>query len=72
MITLTSFEEWMDEEEAGQEGLIAVTGGWREGPLAAVLRGGISAQAVLELLTGSGIRDLTIIHPGGDGRKEYR
>ncbi len=44
------------------DGIIAVTDGWRGGAIAAVLRGGINARAVLELLAQSGVRDLTIIH----------
>ncbi|MDT8902371.1 glucosyl-3-phosphoglycerate synthase [Anaeroselena agilis] len=61
VFAIKTFEEWK-EEDAGLEGFVAITDGWRGGPVAAVLRGGINARAVLELLAQSGVRDLTIIH----------
>lgn len=60
-ITIKPFIEGHDEE-LNQDEIIALTDGWREGPLAAVLRGGTNAQATLELLSRSGVHDLTIIH----------
>ena len=60
-LALYSFDEWQ-EADYDQGGIVAVTDGWREGPIAAVLRGGINARAVLELLSRSGVRDLQIIH----------
>jgi glycosyltransferase involved in cell wall biosynthesis len=51
-----------DEEISGQDGISAISDGWRNGAAAAVLRGGINARAVLELLARSGVRHITIIH----------
>jgi len=56
-----SFAEWQ-ETDYDLEGIVAVTDGWREGTLAAVLRGGSNARSVLDLLARSGVRDLQIIH----------
>ena len=60
-LALYSFDEWQ-ESHYDRGGIVAVTDGWQDGPLAAVLRGGINARAVLELLARSGVRDLQIIH----------
>ena len=60
-LALYSFDEWQESHYA-RGGIVAVTDGWQDGPLAAVLRGGINARAVLELLARSGVRDLQIIH----------
>ena len=51
-LALQSFAEWQ-ESDYEQDGIVAVTDGWRDGPLAAVLRGGINARAVLDLLARS-------------------
>ncbi len=51
-----------EEEDIGQDGIFAISDGWRDGAVAAVLRGGTNAWAVLELLAKSGVRDITIIH----------
>lgn len=59
-VLLKTFDEW--EEGAAETDIVAFTDGWREGVIAAILRGGINAKAVLELLARSGIRDIQIIH----------
>ncbi|EAX47401.1 glycosyl transferase, family 2 [Thermosinus carboxydivorans Nor1] len=41
---------------------VIYTEGWQQGPLAAVLRGGINAKAVLDVLAASGVREITIFH----------
>ena len=60
-LALYSFDDWQ-ESDYEQDGIVAVTDGWRDGPLAAVLRGGNNARAVLDLLARSGVKDLQIIH----------
>lgn len=41
---------------------LVLTEGWSEGPVAAILRGGINAKATIEYLAASGVVDLTIFH----------
>ena len=50
-------------ESSMQHGeIIAITDGWQEGPIASVLRGGINAQATLEILNRSGVSALKMYH----------
>ncbi|MDI6871724.1 MAG: glucosyl-3-phosphoglycerate synthase [Bacillota bacterium] len=51
-----------EELEAAPHQTVVMTEGWTGGPAAAVLRGGLNAQAVLEVLHGAGVTDLTIYH----------
>ncbi len=59
---LKSFDDWEAEDFGQFDGTIIVTDGWRGGEIAAILRGGINARAVLDVLAQAGVRDLTIIH----------
>jgi glycosyltransferase involved in cell wall biosynthesis len=59
-VVLISVEEWT--EDMSQAATIVITDGWREGPIAAVLRGGSNAKAILDLLVRSGVREVQIIH----------
>lgn len=59
-VFLKNCNEW--DENISQDGIVAITDGWREGPIAAVLRGGVNAKAVLNVLALSGVRDIRIIH----------
>lgn len=43
-------------------GIVAITDGWKDGPIATVLRGGINAQSTLELLNRSGVSALKMYH----------
>ena len=65
-IALHHFDEWQ-ESHYDQGGIVAVTDGWRDGPLAAVLRGGINARAVLELLARTGVRSVAYGQPSARG-----
>ena len=60
-VCLYSIDDWK-ETDFEKEGTVAITDGWKAGPVAAVLRGGINARAALELLAQSGVRDVKIIH----------
>ena len=60
-LVLKLVEDWK-VEDYHRDGVIAITDGWKDGPIAAVLRGGINAWAVLELLAQSGVKDIKIIH----------
>lgn len=42
--------------------IVVITDGWTEGPVAAALRGGNNAIAVLEVLARSGIKEIIIFH----------
>jgi hypothetical protein len=56
------FEDDLSELKAYGEQINIVTEGWREGPAAAVLRGGLNARAVLDVLAGSGVKNIVIFH----------
>lgn len=58
---IKNFDEIQDLEEFRDKTLI-ITDGWQDGPAAAVLRGGIHAHAVLDVLSHSGVKDLKIFH----------
>jgi glycosyltransferase involved in cell wall biosynthesis len=60
-ILLKDFKQWT-ELDAHHEDIVALTDGWRDGPVAAILRGGINAKAVLDVLAQSGVKDVKIIH----------
>lgn len=57
-----SFNDDLEELQAGYELVNVITDGWQAGPVAAVLRGGLNAQAVLDLLSHSGVKNLVIYH----------
>lgn len=59
--TIKGFHEISDLDEYRDTTLI-ITDGWQDGPVAAVLRGGSHAHAVLDVLSHSGIKDLKIFH----------
>jgi len=42
--------------------IVLLTDGWVDGPAAAVLRGGINASAVLEVLAGAGLSEIKVMH----------
>jgi glycosyltransferase involved in cell wall biosynthesis len=42
--------------------IVALADGWTAGPVAAVLRGGVNAKAVLELLSECGVKEVVIYH----------
>ncbi len=42
--------------------IVVLTDGWAEGPAAAVLRGGINAGAVLEVLACAGLNEVKVLH----------
>lgn len=58
---MLSFDEW-DEKYMDYNGIVVVTDGWKEGTAACVLRGGVNAVAVLELLSMSGFKRVKIYH----------
>lgn len=41
---------------------VVLSEGWVDGPVAAILRGGINAREVLRVLAGSGVTEITIYH----------
>jgi hypothetical protein len=57
-----SFTDDLDELQTGGEMVNIITDGWQEGPVAAVLRGGLNAQAVLDVLATAGVKHLVIFH----------
>lgn len=60
-IFFSSFEK-LQEKSIKQNGIAVLTDGWQEGAVAAILRGGTNAKAVLQVLAASGIRHLKIFH----------
>ncbi|SDF73702.1 glucosyl-3-phosphoglycerate synthase [Sporolituus thermophilus] len=60
-VIIKAFDE-IDDLEEHRDRIVVVTDGWRHGPVAAILRGGLSARAVLEVLANSGQRDVKIFH----------
>ena len=42
--------------------IVVITDGWQDGSIASVLRGGINAQATLEILSRSGVSALKMYH----------
>ncbi|BBB90631.1 MAG TPA: glycosyltransferase [Methylomusa anaerophila] len=52
----------IDNYEEHPDDIIAITDGWRQGPVAAVLRGGINANAVLTVLAQADVPELKIFH----------
>ena len=49
-------------EEGTHDKTVIYTEGWQDGKVAAVLRGGINAKAVLDVLVKSGFREIHIFH----------
>jgi glycosyltransferase involved in cell wall biosynthesis len=60
-LLVTSLDD-LEQLNSPAQQTIVLTDGWKDGPLAAVLRGGSNAQAVLEVLHRAGVADLTIYH----------
>lgn len=60
-VVLRSSGEWA-EEDHHRDSIFAITDGWKDGPVGAVLRGGMNARAVLEILVRSGVKDIKILH----------
>lgn len=60
-ISIRDFQNF-EEQDARREGIVVITDGWQQGPVAAVLRGGINARAVLEVIARAGVRDIEILH----------
>lgn len=60
-ILLIDIED-VQEESIQRNRITVMTEGWREGAVAAVLRGGVNAKAVLDILSASGIRNIKIFH----------
>lgn len=60
-LLMLSFKDW-NVKDMEHNGIVAVTEGWREGSVACVLRGGVNAVAVLQLLSMSGFKDIKIYH----------
>lgn len=60
-LSIFSFPEW-DEKYMAYNGMVVVTDGWQEGTPACVLRGGVNAVAVLQLLVISGFKSVKIYH----------
>lgn len=58
---VTGFDD-LKSLDAPPNQTVVITEGWVDGPCAAVLRGGVNAEAALEVLHQSGIADLTIYH----------
>ncbi len=58
---LTSFEP-TNSENKDPNNIMVYSEGWANGPIAAILRGGINAKAVLDVLASSGIREIKIYH----------
>lgn len=56
------FEDNLDILETYSDKIAVITEGWREGPVAAILRGGLNAQAVLDVLAASGVKNVVIFH----------
>lgn len=50
------------ENTMQHNGIVVITDGWQEGSIASVLRGGINAQATLEILSRSGVNALKMYH----------
>lgn len=61
-IDLMKWDQWNAKTDFNQSQILAITDGWRDGQIGAVLRGGSNARAVLDLLSQSGVRSLKIIH----------
>ena len=62
LFNIISFADDLDELQTGCELVHVITDGWQDGSVAAVLRGGLNAQAALDVLAKSGIKHLTIYH----------
>lgn len=52
----------IDVFDAAPDKIVVLTEGWKEGPKAAILRGGVNARAVLDLLACSGMKEIKIYH----------
>ena len=62
LFKLLSFDDAIDDLEASSDQITVITEGWKEGPAAAILRGGVNARSVLDLLAEIGVKDLKIFH----------
>lgn len=52
----------LSDFSARRDDIIVMTDGWEQGPAAAVLRGGINARTVLDVMAAAGITKLKIFH----------
>ncbi|SMD07810.1 glucosyl-3-phosphoglycerate synthase [Sporomusa malonica] len=59
---MEDFKNLQEESIAHNNGIVAITDGWQEGEVAAVLRGGVNARAVLDVLAASGVKHIKIFH----------
>ncbi|MBS3977504.1 MAG: glucosyl-3-phosphoglycerate synthase [Syntrophomonadaceae bacterium] len=62
LFKLLSFDDAIDDLAARSDQITVITEGWKEGPVTAILRGGVNARSVLDLLAGIGVKDLKIFH----------
>ncbi len=51
-----------DTFNSDPQGIVIISDGWNEGPVAAALRGGNNAMAVLEVISRLGFREVVIFH----------
>ncbi|WP_371376996.1 glucosyl-3-phosphoglycerate synthase [Sporomusa aerivorans] len=56
-----SFED-LQERSMKNDGIMVITDGWKDGEVAAILRGGVNARAVLDVLAATGVKHLKIFH----------
>lgn len=52
----------LQENDLKNDGIMVITDGWQEGEAAAILRGGVNARAVLDVLAAAGLKHLKIFH----------
>lgn len=60
-IIVKDFQD-LDNLDTTHDNVIVISDGWENGRVAAILRGGTNARAVLEVLASSGIKNIEIIH----------
>jgi glycosyltransferase involved in cell wall biosynthesis len=60
-MVIKSYEE-LDENSLKPDIITAITDGWKDGNVAAVLRGGTNATAVLQVLAQAGVKAVQIFH----------
>ncbi|HHW14529.1 MAG TPA: glucosyl-3-phosphoglycerate synthase [Firmicutes bacterium] len=60
-VRLAAFTE-LEKLDDLPQGIVALTDGWTQGPVAAVLRGGVNAQAALDLMRRAGLTEIDIFH----------
>ena len=60
-IEIAGFDDMAEIKKEAKE-IVAVTDGWKDGSIAAILRGGVNARSVLDVMAQSGIKNITIFH----------